>query len=281
MFVALAEVLHFGRAAQRLGCTQPALSRGLQRLETDLDVQLFERDSRNVRLTTAGQAFLQGAIDILERASEASRVARTIGGSYVGRLVIGTGLCGQHSSVGRLVAAFRKLRPLVPVSLVGVDEPSVSRVLTDGSVHALVAIDWAFPAGCQVRPLFETELVVLLPSSSPLTEKESIRAKDLDGLQFVLPIRRQQPMIAEHFHEYCLKERIQPIVGIEAQTADQILGLVSGGATAALMPLPEGISYPGLVTRPLRPRYSLNYCLGWRKTSDLTEVLIEAMDTLS
>ncbi|MEM7679344.1 MAG: LysR family transcriptional regulator, partial [Myxococcota bacterium] len=71
MFVALAEVLHFGRAAQRLGCTQPALSRGVQRLETDLDVQLFERDSRNVRLTDAGQAFLQGAIDILDRASEA------------------------------------------------------------------------------------------------------------------------------------------------------------------------------------------------------------------
>ena len=278
MFLALADVLHFGRAAQRLGCTQPALSRSVQRLEADLDVQLFERDSRNVRLTEAGHAFLAGATDIVERANEACRVARTTGGAYFGRLVLGIGLCGQHPPVGRLVRQFRQSHPTVPVSLVSVDEPTIPRALTDGTVHALIAIDWAFPAGCSVRPLFETELVAVVPEDHPLAVRDAITPADLDGLRLALPCRRQQPMIAEHFQDFCLREGVQPILDVDVQSVDQLLGLVAGGAASALLPIAHELKYPGIVARPFRPVYPLRYCLGWRKASPLTEGLLSALN---
>lgn len=278
MFVTLAEVLHFGRAAQQLGCTQPALSRAVQKLETDLDVQLFERDSRNVRLTDAGLAFLPGAVDVVEKAREASRVARTAGGAYYGRLVIGIGLCGQHPAVGQLVRRFRDRNPSIGVSVLSIDEPAIARALADGTMHALVAVDWAFPAGSHVRSLFTTDLVVVLPHDSPLSSKETIYPQDLDGVGLVLPNRRQQPMIAEHFRDFCVQEGVRPTVDIEAQTVDQVLGLVAGGAAAGLLPIPVELRYPGLVTRPFRPRYPINYCVGWRRSSPLTDRLVIALE---
>ena len=278
MFVALAEVLHFGRAAQRLGCTQPALSRAVQKLEADLGTQLFERDSRNVRMTEAGLAFLAGATDIVDRAAEATRVARTKAGAYLGRLVVGVGLCGQHPPVGRLIRSFRRRHPTVPVSLVSVDEPSIPRVLTDGGVHALVAVDWAFPSGCNVRPLFETELVAIVPIDEPLASKPFVEPRDLDGLELALPCRRQQPMISEHFQEFCDREGIRPHLACDVQTADQLLGLVAGGAAAALMPVSSALQYPGVRVLPFRPAYPLRYCLGWRKASELTDDLVAAAD---
>ncbi len=280
MFAALAEALHFGRAARKLGVTQPALSRAIQRLEGELEVVLFERDSRNVRLTEPGVALLARARGIIEQGADAVRATKTAGGSYYGRLVVGTGLCGQHSRIGQLVRHFLELHPGIAVSFVAVEETEIPQTIAGGAVHALIAVEWAFPAGCHVRPLFDTELVAVLPDDHPLAEKEVISPRDLDGLRLVMPNRGRHPMIAEHFGEYCDREGIAPVVDIDAQTLDQLLGLIAGGAAAGLIPFTVPIKYPGLVMKPFRPQYVLRYCLGWRKDSPLTNKVLEALDHL-
>lgn len=280
MFLALVETMHFGRAADRLGCTQPALSRGIRKLEEDLDTQLFVRDSRNVRLTPAGERFREGAADVVDRAGRARRAAQEGASAYVERLVLGVCLCGQHDRIGELIAAYRVEADDAPVSLVSVSEPEIPTALAEGTVHALVAVEWAFPAGCQRRPLLETALEVVLPESNPLSDQELITPRDLDGAEVVLPSRREHPMIAEYFREFCLEHGIKPRTVVEADTLAQVMGVVAGQAALAIMPLPSGYILPRAVVRPLSIHYPLRYLLGWRRSTPLTARLEAALRRL-
>src|ERR1700733_15272585 len=88
-FIALAEELHFGRAASRLAITQPPLSAAIKALEEELDVQLLRRNSKIVELTPAGAAFLVEARQILERVTRASSAVKAIGSGMSGRLDLG------------------------------------------------------------------------------------------------------------------------------------------------------------------------------------------------
>jgi DNA-binding transcriptional LysR family regulator len=88
-FVVLAEELHFGRAAQRLAITQPPLSLNIQQLEASLGARLFDRDSKGVRLTAAGQAFRTAALALLAQAEQARALARDIDAGVIGRLRVG------------------------------------------------------------------------------------------------------------------------------------------------------------------------------------------------
>jgi DNA-binding transcriptional LysR family regulator len=88
-FVMLAEELHFGRAARRLSITQPPLSFNIRRLEEDIGVRLFERDSKRVVLTPAGAAFLREARHLLEHAQRARELARAVAAGRIGRLEVG------------------------------------------------------------------------------------------------------------------------------------------------------------------------------------------------
>lgn len=280
MFIALADSLHFGRASERLGCQQPALSRGIQRLEAELGVQLFQRDSRNVRLTKAGEAFRGPAGDIVERAAEAGRVARTAGRTPYGHLVLGVGLCGQMPAIGRLIRHFRLRQPGSPVTLRAIPEPAIGHALAEERCHALVAVDWAFPAGCQLRPLFSSRLTVALPAQHPLAAKSSVESADLHGMDLLLPCRHEQPMIYDHFRAFCRKASIEPVLAVDLQSFDQVLGTVAGGAAIALSPVPDGIAYPGIVFRPLNPEYPVDYALGWRHQSEMLDRLLEALDDM-
>ena len=116
-FVAVAEELHFGRAAARLNMTQPPLSRQIQVLEHIIDAPLLERTSRSVRLTPAGRSFLPEARRILKLAESASQVARRIALGKTGSLKIGFTAAAAYGFLPELVAACRAKLPEVDFSL--------------------------------------------------------------------------------------------------------------------------------------------------------------------
>jgi DNA-binding transcriptional LysR family regulator len=278
MFGSLADTLHFGRAAERLGLTQPALSRGIRRLEQDLEVQLFVRDSRNVRLTPAGVAFRAVAADLVERARQAARAARVAGGLSSETLVLGVGVGASQPPVGRLIRRFRERHPELRVALRSVEEHEVAQALAEGTVHGVITVDWALPSGCSSRFLYETELRMAVPSGSLLASQAAVGPQDLDGLEVLVPCRREQPMIFDRFRLYCEEAGVEPVLAVDAKTLDQVLAVVSGGAAAAILPAPSELRYPGVVWKEIRPRYPLSFIVGWRHASDMLDRLVPVLD---
>jgi DNA-binding transcriptional LysR family regulator len=116
-FVAVAEELHFGRAAQRLNMTQPPLSRQVKLLEHIIGATLLERTSRSVRLTPSGRSFLPEAKRILKMAESAAEVARRIAHGKVGSIKIGYTAVTAYSFLPRLVTACRAQFPEIDLSL--------------------------------------------------------------------------------------------------------------------------------------------------------------------
>jgi DNA-binding transcriptional LysR family regulator len=178
-FVAVAEELHFTRAAERLYIAQPALSEQIRRLEGELGVELLRRTTRKVELTPAGEEFLARARRILAEADEALADARRAARGETGSIRVGTGATAGLEQVPRMLRAFREERPLVHLELRQIDWEDYSGGLRSGSTDA--AFVW-LPfehAGLGVAPLHEEPRVVALEAGHPLSTEHELRMEQL------------------------------------------------------------------------------------------------------
>jgi DNA-binding transcriptional LysR family regulator len=178
-FVAVAEELHFTRAAERLYIAQPALSEQIRRLEGELGVELLRRTTRKVELTAAGEEFLSRARRILAEAdaalAEASRAAR----GETGSIRVGTGATAGVELVPTLLHAFREERPHVYLDLRQIDWEDYSGGLREGSVDA--AFVW-LPfehGGLNLAPLHEEPRVLALEAGHRLAGERELRMEQL------------------------------------------------------------------------------------------------------
>jgi DNA-binding transcriptional LysR family regulator len=178
-FVAVAEELHFTRAAERLYIAQPALSEQIRRLEGELGVELFRRTTRKVELTAAGEEFLARARRILTEADEALAEASRAARGEIGSIRVGTGATAGLEQVPRVLRAFREERPLVHLDLRQIDWEDYSGGLREGSVDA--AFVW-LPfelGGLDVAVLHEEPRVVALQAGHPLAAERELRMAQL------------------------------------------------------------------------------------------------------
>ena len=182
MFVAVAEELHFGRAADRLYMTQPAVSRHISRLEASLGLTLLRRTNRHVELTREGHAFLTSARDVLLSARRAVQAAHLAARGSVGQLRVGSAGTLPNELAVRLVRAFRAAHPAVVVQLVqssyvtsplgGLDRGSVEL----GVVRAPLSLP-----GLMFEPLVQEARCVALSARHALADRTSITVADLAG----------------------------------------------------------------------------------------------------
>src|SRR5215510_3187169 len=135
-FVAVAEELHFGRAARRLHIAQPPLSQQIRRLEHDLGVTLFHRTNRRVDLTDAGRAFLVEARLTLAQADRARDVASRAGRGEAGQLIIGYMASAEVNVFPRLLPAFRRRYPNIELAFQLLGASEQLQALRDGQIHA-------------------------------------------------------------------------------------------------------------------------------------------------
>lgn len=180
-FVAVARLLHFGRAAEQLHIAQPVLSRQIRALESDLGVQLFVRDSHQVDCTDAGRQLLDDAVELLaaaealrRRASRAARGPR--------RLVVGF---RAGIPVSEAVRLFTADHPDVTVDVHRLDWGDQREALLDGRVDVAYVRQPIDDRGLRVTPLYTEPRVVVLAATHRLAGKESIAASDLVGEPFV------------------------------------------------------------------------------------------------
>ncbi|MEV0641295.1 LysR family transcriptional regulator [Streptomyces sp. NPDC050619] len=206
-FVTVAEELHFGRAAEHLHIVQSAVSQQIRRLERELGAELFDRSSRHVRLTAAGERLLPEARAVLAAAERARAAVAPPPGLRIGT---STGL-GEH--LDRVLAAFARHAPDVPVELFSL--PAAERLarIADGRLDAAFVRAVEPRPGVRVLPLWPDPLVAALPATHPLAGRPEVGIEELAGLPLILTERRNNPALVDLVVGACHGAGFEPLPG--------------------------------------------------------------------
>ncbi len=170
-FVAVAEELHFGRAAQRLHLAQPPLSQQIRKLEEMLGHPLFIRTSRSVSLTAAGQAFYLSASRTLRNVERDVEETQSIGRGEVGSLHIGFVGSSMLTTLPGVLRSYREAYPRVRLHLHESFTSRVTKGLEEGTLDAGILRDGAPAAGLNVTTIFSEPFAAVLPASHRLAKK--------------------------------------------------------------------------------------------------------------
>ncbi len=270
-FVAVAEELHFGRAAARLNMTQPPLSRQLQQLEHIIRVELVERSSRVVRLTTAGKAFLVDARTILRAAEEALVTARRAAQGEGGMVTLGFIPATSYSVLPRLVAFLATEMPQVQFVLKEMVTANQVEALGDGGLDAGILRMPIDLRGLEAVTISHEPFVVAVPSGHPLARPGPVTVTDLDRLPMIM----YAPAESRYHHD--LVSSIFRGAGISpnfvqfAREIHTMLALVGAGIGVALVPAAAGtLGFANVTLQQitLRPTIVSELTLVWKKGSD-------------
>jgi DNA-binding transcriptional LysR family regulator len=239
-FVCVAEEMHFGRAAQRLGISQPPLSQQIRALEEELGTPLFERTSRRVRLTEAGRLFLPEARAALAQVERAAEVARASQRGEIGRLRLGFTASGPFvPKIADALYAFRQERPHVELVIqeLGRDmqiEAIDQDRLDIGIVRA--ADPLVLPSGLRSRCVYKEEMLLTLREDHALALRETaVAISDLADIPFVLYGATGGAGFNENFFALCEEAGFRPRIAAEASSFATLLGLVAAGFGATVL----------------------------------------------
>jgi DNA-binding transcriptional LysR family regulator len=187
-FVAVAEELHFGRAAARLNIAQPPLSRQIAQLENDLGLLLFDRSRSQVRLTQAGEVLLCRAREALDRLQQTKSEVRRIGEGMSGRLRVA--FVGVLPNV---IKAFRAAYPDVELALSAMNNAELKRAVIQREIDIAIARPSLNENELKSEPLHREPLILALPDTSSLLDDPPIRLAALKHETFVLYPHRPRP----------------------------------------------------------------------------------------
>jgi DNA-binding transcriptional LysR family regulator len=241
-FVAVAEELHFRRAAERLCIAQPPLSQQIQALEAELGAQLFLRSRRSVSLTDAGQVFLQRARRILAEADAAGKEARRMALGEIGELRVGyTASLPLTEMFPRILSAFHAVCPDVGVRL--------QEMFTRDQLEALRtdALDVGFARynatearvdGLHFRLLRNDPLVMAMPVRHPLADAPRVSLVQFAQEPFIMYPETSGADLGGLLRRLCANAGFTPHIGQEAAEAVTQIGLVAAGLGVTAMPLP-------------------------------------------
>ncbi|RVU27866.1 LysR family transcriptional regulator [Streptomyces antnestii] len=271
-FVAVAEELHFTRAAERLQMTQPPLSRQIQLLEHDLGVRLLDRTNRSVRLTPAGRTFLNEARHILRQSEHAALAVRQVSTGEAGAIAIGFTAAGAYSALGTLLDAARSAMPGVEVVLREMVTRDQLEAITEGSLDLGMIRPANTGPDLETRSAGREGLLAALPNSHPLAAREGdLRVADFHGEEVLM----YSPVEARYFHELLVSIfRAAQVVPVFTQYLSQVhslLAMVNASWGIALVPEAAAqMRFGGITFKPLslaEPEpVELN--LVWRRTND-------------
>lgn len=236
-FVAVAEELHFSRAADRVHICQPPLSQQIKSLEEELGARLLNRDSRNVSLTEAGRAFLEDAREILSRTEEAARRALKVAQGNEGRLTVGFVLPALDTFFPEAVREFRSSYPLVELVLHEMGTPGQLEALKlnrlDLGISRLFQHD---TAGLVFEPMVEEPYILAIPRDHPLVSKKQVHLRLLCGEPLILFPRQTHPALHDRIVSSLSTAGGAPSIVQEVMTKATAIALAAAGIGLALVP---------------------------------------------
>jgi DNA-binding transcriptional LysR family regulator len=264
-FIAVAEELHFGRAAKRLNMAQPPLSQQIRQLEATLGVRLLDRTSRRVELTPAGAALLGGARRTLAEAAHSAEIARRAARGELDTLRIGFTDSAALSVLPTIVRRYRARHPEIHLELGEASTleqlDAVERDLVD---VALVRGPVSAPA-LRTEVIYQEAFVVALPNDHALVVRGRLSLKSLGTEPIVLFPRHLAPIFHDQIVEMCRDAGFVPDVRVEAADYQTMLSLVAAGLGVSLVPASvsnlarAGVTYRGLMGAKRRAQVAMVY----------------------
>ncbi|HEX6356147.1 LysR family transcriptional regulator [Actinophytocola sp.] len=253
--VAVADHLHFGHAASALGVAQPPLSQQVRALEAELGVTLFERTTRAVRLTPAGESFVADARNALSMVDTAVRRARAAGRGETGELAIGMVGSAVSQPLPAIIRAFRAKYPAVTLSFHVL--PTVTQVeRLRAAVLDLGLLRPPLPGPAddlELVSISREPLVAVLPSDHRMAGRRRLAVSTLANEPFVMFPRALGPGLYDEITALCRRGGFTPTVAQEAVQLPTIVGLVAAGCGVSILPGSAAQPRPEVVFVPLSP----------------------------
>ncbi|PIG08196.1 LysR family transcriptional regulator [Comamonas sp. 26] len=266
-FVTLAEELHFSRAAQRLSISQPPLSVAIKQLEQELQAQLFERSSKGVRLTAAGEHLLGKARQLLALSQQAAQETRDVAQGTRGHLRLGFVGSSLYRGLPQALEQFQLLHPQVRVDML--EANSAEQILDLQQMRLDMALVHSIqpPEGIASQLIMEEAFVVCMPEHHALQACEAVDLAELKNDRLILFSPMVSPAYHQRIYEMCLAHGFAPEVRHEVRHWLSVISLVSLGQGLALVPAAlERVGMPRLVFRPLQGAHPSSEMLAmWRR----------------
>ena len=267
-FVAVADLLHFSQAARRLRIAQPSLTQQIKSLETELGVRLFERGTRRVSITGAGQAYLKEARAILAKVEEAALAAHRANRGELGRLSMGFVGFAALDTLPDLVGPFQRRYPGVALQLYERSNEDQIRGVIEGTLDVGVVREPSKSHGVACKITLRDVQVLALPAGHRLAERKRVRLLDLRDEPFVVTPRDQGFALYDRLIGACANAGFSPRIVQEAVMMTTILGLVASKVGVAIVPsMATSIRLPSLVFRPLSPGLVIRTGIIWAPQS--------------
>ncbi len=254
-FVAVAETLHFGKAAERLNMTQPPLTAQIKRLEEELETQLFDRTSRRVALTPAGAVLLTEAKRILADLDHAAEITRLTGMGRAGRLRIGFVSTADYSLLPVLLRRFRETYPRIELILLEMTTDAQVEAFARGELDIGLLVPTSHLGGLNSALLLSEDLVVAIPDSHPLAQETgAIDVARLAPMPFVFFKRETAPGYFDLVMAFARASGLRLRIVQTAVQMQTIISLVSAGLGLGIVPAcMRNLQRTGVIYRSITP----------------------------
>jgi len=237
MFLAVAEELHFGRAAARLGMSQPPLTAQIKVLEHALGVLLFERSRRGTKLTPAGTAILPAVKRFASHVESLEKVVREVADGQTAVLQIGAITSAMLETIPPLLDVLKQRYPRLTVYVREIDSVEAIPELESGELDlAFARLDGETKSGIETLGLAMDRLAVAIPADHELNGQSHISIAALEPEQFVMSSRRVSPAYFDMLVSACRKHGFSPRVLHEVRSVSSQLAYVGCGQGVALLP---------------------------------------------
>ncbi len=265
-FVAVAEELHFGRAAQRLHIAQPPLSQQIGKLEDELGLKLFSRAKRRIELTHAGRVFLPEARQTLFLAERAAEAARRADRGEIGPLAVACGPIAVQTVLPSVLPVFRQRFPEVEISLTELPMAEIVEALQRGTVDLGLLLPYFDSELLEREVILRLPMRAALPRGHPLARRKSIRLKQLAKDRFILVARSLASGLYDYIVGTCQQAGFTPKVAQEATYIPTLLRMVAAGYGVSLVPkMPKPMEVQDVAFVQIQEPYpAVELCMAWR-----------------
>jgi DNA-binding transcriptional LysR family regulator len=280
-FVAVAEELHFSRAADRLHIAQPPLSQQIRNLEEELGVQLLQRTKHQVQLTSAGQLFLEEARRTLAQAERAIQTAQRASRGELGRLVVGFASSAAYNVFPEILRVFRACFPEVELVLRELNSQPIQDYLYSSQIDiGFVYFPIVTDSLCCLS-IVEEPFLVALPQSHPLSTQPQVALQAIAHDPFILFPRHNSPDFYDKIVGLCQQAGFSPKVVQEAALMQTIVSLVAAAIGVALVPASlQNLQRTGVVYKQVQGLAAMvEMAVVWRR-DDRSPVLEAFLNTV-